>query len=144
MVPLGEETTRMVEVEVLLDIEEQDGNNFLGKITARYRSLLPWDTNYIHIGNPEMAVAGQIQGDSISPTRPVNMLTGYGDAYYDSARCVVEIDGQYEARVSLAQVTLTCRWRGMDFRFGDVGGYSGEPSVGEFTVILQPPLPPVD
>ena len=144
MVPPGEETTRTVEVEVFLDIDKKDGNNFIGKITARYQSLLPWDHGQlIHVGIPEMPLGGQIQGDPGSPKRPVNMVSGFGDAGNDSAKFVVEIDGQYEAKVSPAQVTLTCRWRGMNF-YADGGGWSGEPSVGEFTVILQPPPSNVD
>ena len=132
--------TRTVEAEVLLDITEQDGNKFLGNITARY--MAPDNHNFMFVGgNPYIPVAGSIQGDSASLTRPVSMVSGYG-AGVNSPTCVIEIDGQCQVKKMPAEVTLTCRWRGIDYHLdvppGGLPGYTGAPSVGEFTVILQP------
>jgi hypothetical protein len=133
--------TRTVEAEVLLDISRQDGNKFLGNITARY--MAPDNHNYVFVGgNPDIPVAGYIQGDSASPTRPISMVSGYG-AGANSPACMAEIDGQYEAKVMPPEVKLNCRWRGIDYHLdvplGGLLGYTGAPSVGEFTVTLQPP-----
>jgi len=138
--------TRTVEAEVLLDISKQDGNKFTGTITARYR--LQFDPiNYFYIGISEMPMGGHIQLDPASAKRLVNMVSGFGTNVDEVGFCnyVVEIDGQYEAKALLPQVTLTCRWRGM--KFTDLGheGCRGTPSIGEFTVTLQPrPIPVPD
>ena len=105
--------------------------------------MAPDNHNFMFVGgNPYIPVAGSIQGDSASLTRPVSMVSGYG-AGVNSPTCVIEIDGQCQVKKMPAEVTLTCRWRGMNF-YADGGGWSGEPSVGEFTVILQPPPSNVD
>ena len=101
----------------------------------------PDNHNFVFVGgNPDIPVAGYIQGDSASPKRPVSMLSGYGPGA-NSATCVVEVDGQYEAKVMAKGVTLNCRWRGIDWNLdvapGHLPGYTGAASVGEFTVTLQ-------
>jgi hypothetical protein len=138
--------TRRIEAEVLLDIASQDGNKFIGTITARYMD--DDNHNFIFIGGYEgIPVAGTIQGDSATTPRPVGMLGGLGGDC--SPESVIEIEGQYEAKVRPPEDTMSCRWRMIDYHYGALGssgglGYHGAPAVGEFTVTLRPPTQDVD
>jgi hypothetical protein len=138
-----------VEVTVSLDITEQTGTKFRGKILAYWMAEMD---DRAHIGREvDIEVGGHIQGGSLPSTqsRTINMFGGIGWTERTGPNYTMEIDGQYlpapppgkSPVLVRTGPALICHWRGMDFNApNDRLGYTGKPSVGDFTLHKTVPL----